>query len=109
MKSQLSFLLRNPNCTVVLPGGYLNFSTPSDADSDTLWALEPRLDFPSKMKRNTEEAWPPPQQIQSVDHAVRVSNTTDSPILLKSGEQLCQVRRILPVEASLSTSPPNTR
>lgn len=61
------------------------------------------------MQRNTEEAWPPPQQIQSVDHAVRVSNTTDSPIFLKSGEQLCKARRILPVEAFVSTSPPNTR
>ena len=60
------------------------------------------------MQRKLEDAWPPPQQIQSVDHAVRVSNTTNSPILLKSSEQLCQVRHILPVEVSVSTSPPNT-
>ena len=104
-----SFLLRNPNRTVVLPGEYVQFSTPSDADSDTLWALEPRLDCPSNMPRKPEDAWPPPQQIQSVDHAVRVPNTTGSPILLKSGEQLCQVRHILPIEASTSTSPPTTR
>ena len=103
-----SFLLRNPNRTVVLPGEYLQFSTPSDTDSDTLWALEPRLDCPSNMHRKPEDAWPPPQQIQSVDHAVRISNTTDSPILLKSGEQLSQVWHILPVEISVSTSPPNT-
>ena len=38
-----SFLLRNPNRTVVLPGEYIQFSTPPDSDSDTLWALEPRL------------------------------------------------------------------
>ena len=99
-----SFLLRNPNRTVVLPGEYVQFSTPSDADSDTLWALEPRLDCPSNLPRKPEDAWPPPQQIQSVDHVVRISNMTDSPILLKSGEQLCQVRHILPVETS--TSPP---
>ena len=37
-----------------------------------------------------------------------VSNTTDSFILLKRGEHLCQVCHILPVEASISTSPPNT-
>ena len=80
-----SFLLCNPNRTVALPGEYLQFSTPSDADSDTLWALEPRLDCPSNMQCKLEDAWPPPQQIQSVDHAVRISNTTDSPILLKSG------------------------
>ena len=36
-----SFPLCNPNRTVVLPGEYLQFSTPSDADSDTLWALSP--------------------------------------------------------------------
>ena len=104
-----SFLLRNPNRTVVLPGEYVQFSTSSDADSGTLWALEPRLDCPSNMPHKTEDAWPPPQKIQSVDHAVRVHNTTGYPILLKSGEQLCQVRHILPVEASTSTSPPTTR
>ena len=103
-----SFLLRNPNRTVVLPGEYVQFSTPSDADSDTLWALEPRLACPSNMPRKPEDAWPPPQQIQSVDHVVRISNMTDSPILLKSGEQLCQVRHILPVDVSTSTSPPTT-
>ena len=103
-----SFLLRNPNRTVVLSGKYPQFSTPSDTDSDTLWALEPRLDCPSKIQRKPEDVWPPPQQIQSVDHAVRISNATDSPILLKSGEQLCQVWHILPVEVSVSTSPPNT-
>ena len=103
-----SILLRNPDRTVVLQGEYLQFSTPSDADSDTLWALEPRLDCPSNMQRKLKDAWPPPQQIQSVDPAVRVSNTTDFPILLKSGEQLCQVRHILPVKVSVSTSPPNT-
>ena len=103
-----SFLLRNPNRTVVLPGEYVQFSTPSDADSDTLWALEPRLDCPSNMPRKPEDAWPPPQQIQSVDHVVRISNMTDSPILLKSGEQLCQVRHILPVDVSTSTSPLTT-
>ena len=103
-----SFLLRNNNRTVVLPGEYVQFSTPSDSDSDTWWALEPRLDCPSNMPRKPEDAWPPPQQILSVDHAVRVSNTTDSPILLKSGEQLCQVRHVLPVDASTPTAPTTT-
>ena len=97
-----SILLRNPIRTVVLPGECVQFSTPSDADSDTLWALEPRLDSPSNMPCKPGDVWPPPQQIQSVDHAVRVSNMTDSPIILKSNEQLCEVRHILPIEASTS-------
>ena len=58
-----SFLLRNPIRTVVLPGEYVQFSTPSDADSDTLWALDPRLDCPSNMPRKPRDVWPPPQQI----------------------------------------------
>ena len=103
-----SCLLRNPHGTVVLPGEYVQFSTPSDADSDTLWSLESRLDCPSSMPHKPEDALSPPLQIQSVDHAVCVSNTTDSPILLESGEQLCQVQHILPVETSASTSPSTT-
>ena len=47
-----SFLLCNPNRTVVLLGEYVQFSTPSDVDSDTLWALEPRLDCPSNTPRS---------------------------------------------------------
>ena len=69
----------------------------------------PRLDYPSHIPRKPEDAWPQPQQILSVDHAVRISNTTNSLILLKSGEQLCQVRHIIPDEASASTAPTTTR
>ena len=36
-------------------------------------------------------------------------NTTNSSILLKSSEQLCQVRHIIPVEAPASTAPTTTR
>lgn len=88
---------------------YFQFSTPSDADFDTLWALQPQLNCLSNIKRKAEDVWPPPQQIQFVDHPLRFSNTTESPILLKSAEQLCPARCILPVEESVSTSLPNTR
>ena len=50
VRRKQSFLLRNLSRTAVLPGEHLQFSTPSDADSDTLWALEPRLDCPSNMQ-----------------------------------------------------------
>ena len=93
-----SFLLNKPNRTVVLPGEYIQFIT----------LLEPRPDYPSYSQRKPEDAWPLPQQIQSVDYAVCIPNTIDSPILLKNGKHLCQVRHVLPVEASISTSPPNT-
>ena len=103
-----SFLLRNPQRTVILPGEYVQLDTPRDSDPDTLWALEPRLDCPSNILLKAEGAWPPPQQVLSVDHAVHITNTTDSPILLKTGEQLCHVRHVIPVYNVDTTSAPTS-
>ena len=103
-----SFLLRNPQRTVILPGEYVQLDTPCDSDPDTLWALEPRLDCPSNTPLKAEGAWPPPQQVLSVDHAVRITNTTDSPILLRTGEQLCHVRHVIPVDSIDTTSAPTS-
>ncbi|CAB4008750.1 Retrovirus-related Pol poly from transposon opus [Paramuricea clavata] len=91
-----SFLLRSPQHMVVLPGDYLQLTTPLESDPDALWALEPRLDSPSNLSQKLEAAWPQPQAIVSVDHTLRIPNTTSSPILIKKGEQLCQVRHIIP-------------
>lgn len=103
-----SFLLRNPQRTVILPGEYVQLDTPCDSDPDTLWALKPRLDCPSNTPLKAEGAWPPPQQVLSVDHAVRITNTTDSPILLRTGEQLCHVRHVIPVDSIDTTSAPTS-
>ena len=78
------------------------------ADPATLWALEPWLDCPSQVLCKPQNVWPPQQQIFSVDYSVHMSNWTDSPIPLKSGEQLCQVRHILPIDVSASTAPTTT-
>ena len=43
-------------------------------------------------------AWPRPQQVLSVDHAVRTTNTTDTPIIVKSGQHLSHVRYGMPVD-----------
>ena len=95
-----SFLLRNPSRTVVLPGVYLQLTTPLKSNPDVLWALEPRLDSPSNLPCKAETAWPQPQDILSVGHTLRIANTTSSPILVKRGEQLCQVRHIIPTPIS---------
>ena len=92
-----SFLLRNSHQTVVLPGEYVQFNTPLDSDPDMLWALEPRLDSPSNSPLKPEDTWPQPQDIRSVGRAVRIPNTTVSPILLKSGEQVCHIRPLAPI------------
>ena len=43
-----------------------------------------------------------------MDHAVRITNTTDSPILLRTGEQLCHVRHVIPVDSIDTTSAPTS-
>lgn len=101
-----AFLLRNTQRTVLLPGEYVQLPTPSDAEPDTLWTLEPRLDSPSNADRECEQAWPPPQDILSVGHSVRLVNSTDNPIMLKNGEQLCQVRHAF--TPSVTTTSPTS-
>ena len=101
-----AFLLRCPQRTVVFPGGYVELTTPAESDPDSLWALEPRLDSPSNLNVKPEAAWPQPQDISSIQHAVRISNTTDTPILLKKGEQVCQIRPIIPTDSASSRPPP---
>ena len=102
------FLLRCPERTVVFPGDYIQLDTPIESDPDAVWALEPRLDSPSNLHLKPASAWPRPQNISSVDHAVRVPNTTNSPILLKKGEQLCQIRPIVNADSMVSCATPAT-
>ena len=97
-----AFLLRCPEHTVVFPGEYIQLDTPIESDPDAVRALEPRLDSPSNLHLKPASAWPRLQNISSVDHAVRVPNTTNSPILLKKGEQLCQIRPIVNADSMVS-------
>ena len=103
-----AFLLRCPERTVVFPGEYIQLDTPIESDPDAVWALEPRLNSPSNLHLKPASAWPRPQNISSVDHAVRVPNTTNSPILLKKGEQLCQIRPIVNADSMVSCATPAT-
>ena len=103
-----AFLLRCPERTVVFPGEYIQLDTPIESDPDAVWALEPRLDSPSNLHLKPASAWPRPQNISSVDNAVRVPNTTNSPILLKKGEQLCQIRPIVNADSMVSCATPAT-
>ena len=103
-----AFLLRCPERTVVFPGEYIQLDTPIESYPDAVWALEPCLDSPSNLHLKPASAWPRPQNISSVDHAVRVPNTTNSPILLKKGEQLCQIRPIVNADSMVSCATPAT-
>ena len=94
-----AFLLRNPRKTVIRPGDYLELHTPCDVNTDTLCALDPRLDNRTNIQSKPERAWPPPQEILSINGALRVANDTDAPILVNRGDHICHARQIT------STSP----
>ena len=91
-----AYLLRSPNLqSVLLPGDFIELSTPSEVEPDLVWALEPRYDVTPKMDSKT--VWPPPQQIKSVDHSVRVVNNTPEPILIRRHQHCCQIRPVVPI------------
>ena len=95
-----AFPLRSPRKTVVFPGDYLELHTPHDGNSDTMWALEPRMDSRSNMWSKLERAWSSPQEILSVDGALRVLNDTGVP-MVSSGEHICHTRQIASVTATV--------
>ena len=94
-----AFVLRSPPVQVaVLPGDFIELSTPDSFDPDVVWALEPRLDCSSNLHCNPERAWPTAQEVSSVGHTIRLLNTTPEPIVLKKNEHICQVRSLSTVD-----------
>ena len=96
-------LIRAPHKqTVLLPGDYIDLKVPADIPVDSEWALEPRLDSPCN-RINPDRPWPPPQNIQSVGDTLRVTNSTEDPILLKKDEHIAQIRATIPILESIAT------
>ena len=57
-----------------------------------------------------EKAWPNPHLVQSVGHVVRLSNNTDSPILVPRNEHVSQIRLMesnMPSDTLSTTNTPN--
>jgi len=104
-----AYVMRSPSRqTVLLPGDYVEVQTPEGSRLDEHWALEPRFDTPSN-KHSYLHAWPPHQEVMSVNHTIRIPNKTPDPVLLRRNEHFCQVRSItqdLPDTPSMTTSPP---
>ena len=85
-------LCRGSHQTVLLPGEYIDVSTPNT--NDTSWALEPRLDCPINKQQDPSRAWPPAQVITSIDGQIRLVNTREEPILIPRHAHICQVRDV---------------
>lgn len=94
-----AFLLRAPSHqTVLMPGDVVQLDVPEQCDPDSVWALEPRLDSPLNKDTDISGAWPPPQEVDSIGHSIRLTNATDEPIILKKSEHVCQIRAISTVD-----------
>ena len=89
-----ALLLRGPSQrSVILPGEFIELQLPNETQPDALWALEPRYD--NRLVSGDE--WPPSQEIQSVDHVLRVMNSSPAPVTVRKHEHLCQVRYVSPI------------
>ena len=105
-RTQAHTLRTPPRQTVLLPGDYVELRTPRDSEPDSEWALEPRYDCPSNSHVNPEQAWPYVQEVKSIDHTIRLTNTTQEPIILKKNEHICQVRLLKDIsEVDLDSVP----
>ena len=95
---QAYYVLRGPNRkTVILPG---EFELPKETEPDTIWALEPRFDN----KLASGDNWPPLQEVRSIDHVVRLTNSTEVPVVVRKHEHICQVRYITSISDNVTHS-----
>ena len=82
-------VLRAPSTgATIWPGEFLEVALPDGlAGLSETFAIEPRSDLPA------QHDWPEPTLVTSVQGKVRLTNTTDHPLVLKRNEHFCQVRQ----------------
>ena len=82
-------VLRAPSTgATIWPGEFLEVALPDGlAGVSATFAIEPRSDLPA------QHDWPEPTLVTSVQGKVRLTNTTDHPLVLKRNEHFCQVRQ----------------
>ena len=80
-------VLQSPVKTVLMPGEFIQVSTPKDLPPDSSVAIE--------HSRSTDDGvmWPCPQELSTVDHNIRLLNDTRGPIRLSKHQHVCQVRQ----------------
>lgn len=93
-----AFILRAPSSrSTIWPGEYIEIDTPSQLPRDSTFALEPRTDI-----SKSAHVWPQPDIVTSVGGKLRIPNKSNTPIVVKKHEQICQV---LPVYSPNGESP----
>ena len=87
-------ILRVPRQTVLLPEESLNIPVPPDFKKELVVAVEPRLDSPSMKSSKSSSQWFKPHITELVDGNMLITNTSESPILLRRHEQIAMIRPV---------------
>ena len=94
-------LLRVPQKTCLLPGESISVKLPVPIESESV-ALEPRYDSPSQ-----STTWMTCSIKSTSSGSVDLQNTSNSPVLIRRNEQVCQVRPAVEVSEFVDTPTPD--
>ena len=83
-----SMVLRNDSSRVLLPGEYVEFTSPTLEEYEGEIAIEPRMDSPM------DGQWPTPSITRVIQGSVRIPNDSPEPILLPRLGHIAQIRRV---------------
>ena len=83
-----SVVLRNNSSQVLLPGEFVEFTSPSLSTYEGEIAIEPRVDSP------LEGQWPAPAVTRVINGSVRIPNDSSQPIHLPRSSHIGQIRRV---------------
>ena len=79
-----SYLMRVKARTTVWPGDSIELDIPDCIPADSTLSVESRPDLFSS-------TWPSPQEVLSIDHKIRITNTTELPITIPAKAHVCQL------------------
>lgn len=96
-------ILRITRETVLLPNDSLQVLAPPEFQKDTMVALEPRYNSPSINHDKYSMQWLKPQISDVSEGVVHITNSSDSPILLKRHEQIATIRPVIHVDQTSSS------
>ncbi len=99
-----AFVLRAKSITL-WPGDFVELDSPAELDSDSILAVEPRIDMTPPGTKN----WPRPHILESVGRKIRLHNDTSEPQQLRKDDHICQVMlTTIPENGNNNTVEPET-
>ena len=86
-------VLRCPASITVWPGDFLELEVPPEFPPDSEVAVECRTDNARNQHMSKQrQQWPQPQIADTVGTSLRITNSSDEPLVIRRHEQICHVR-----------------